>query len=213
MRKRNTSIGSDAMEKRKKTNRKIIKFFMSIVFIFLFMLVFLGKSAENVNKDPLNIGKNGIKSLINKEVPHDKWSDWGYPETLEGTNNQYWIVYLEKANISFVSEKKSDKVLFAGFYKDSAIEYFDNLMKKRTKLLEKQFSKRDGSHTNLTKLLKNNLHNPDSYEHVETLYKDEGEYIIVQTRYRAKNVLGGKVLGKVKIKASLTGEILEILEQ
>lgn len=207
------NISPEALNKRKQINKKIMKFFVVPSFVFLFGVILLGSLVEDNSTDPLKLGETAIEALINKKVPYDKWSEWGQPETLEGTNNKYWIAYLEKANISFVSEKQSDKILFAGFDKNSALEYFDNIEEERTKMLEEQFSAWDGSHINLTRLLKKNLNDPDSYEHVETVYWDRGNYLIVQTKYRAKNGFGAMVLGRVKIKASLTGDILEVLEQ
>ena len=47
----------------------------------------------------------------------------------------------------------------------------------------------------VTMYLKEVLHDPDSYEHVESSDPvAQGTYWVIQTRYRAKNVLGAKVL-------------------
>ena len=32
------------------------------------------------------------------------------PETLDGTNNEYWIVYYEDINVTFKVKKQSDKI-------------------------------------------------------------------------------------------------------
>ena len=77
--------------------------------------------------DPLNIGKDSVKALIGNTVPYDKWEIWGQPETLEGTNNQYWVVYLRTANISFVSDKTTDSILYAGFGENGAINYIKEI--------------------------------------------------------------------------------------
>ncbi len=138
---------------------------------------------------------------------------WGNPKTLEGTNNQYWIVYLDSANISFVSDKKTQIVEFADFGKNSASNYMVQKFAKRKEEIETQFSGWDGSHVKLTKIIKNAMNDPKSYEHVETKYWDMGEYLIVQTKYRGKNVFGGKVLGMVKAKVSLNGDLIEVISQ
>lgn len=165
------------------------------------------------SEDPLNIGKENVENMIGKQVPYDKWSKWGNPVTLEGTNNKYWVAYLDSANISLVSEKSTDKVIYAGFNKNSAGEYLSKMMKKRKDLIEKQFSGWDGSHRALEKAIRNAMNDPNSFEHVETLYLDLDDHLIVTTKYRGKNAFGGMVPGMVKAKVSLDGQILEILEQ
>ena len=57
------------------------------------------------------------------------------------------------------------------------------------------------------------MNDPDSYDHVETVYWDKGDYLVVMTKYRGNNAFGGKVLGIVKAKVSLNGDILQIIEQ
>lgn len=83
----------------------------------------------------------------------------------------------------------------------------------RKEMIEKQFSFIDGSHKKLTKLIKNSMNDPNSYEHVETKYWDMKDHLIVITTFRGKNVFGGVVKSTVKAKVSLDGESIEILEQ
>lgn len=84
---------------------------------------------------------------------------------------------------------------------------------ERKKLIETQFSAWDGSHRNLTKAIKESMNDPDSYEHVETTYTDNGDHLIVLTKFRGKNGFGGTVLNAVKAKVSIEGDVLKILEQ
>jgi len=83
----------------------------------------------------------------------------------------------------------------------------------RKKLVEKQFSAWDGSHRNLTRVIKRLLNDPDSYKHVETVYWDRGDHLIVKTTFRGKNAFGGVVLNWVKAKVDLNGDVLKIIEQ
>ena len=168
---------------------------------------------EANSEDPLNIGKEAISELINKKVPYEKWGEWGSPETLEGTDNKYWVVYLPTANISFVSIKDSDTIIFIDFNKQSAINYLNKIKEERTEKIESHFSVWDGSHRELTTLIKQSMNDPKSYEHVETVYWDMTDSLIVQTKFRGKNGFGGIVLSRVKAKISLDGEVLEIIEQ
>lgn len=57
------------------------------------------------------------------------------------------------------------------------------------------------------------MNDPNSYEHVKTVYWDMGDHLVVETTYRGKNAFGGLVLGRIKAKATLSGEIFEILKQ
>ncbi|MCA9365020.1 MAG: hypothetical protein KC736_03955 [Candidatus Moranbacteria bacterium] len=84
---------------------------------------------------------------------------------------------------------------------------------KRKKMIEDQFSVWDGSHIELTKIIKKSMNDPKSYEHVETTYTDMGDYLIVNTVFRGKNAFGALVKNTVKAKVSLDGKDVEILNQ
>lgn len=79
--------------------------------------------------------------------------------------------------------------------------------------VEKQFSAWDGSHNGLTKLIKDAMNDPNSYEHVETVFWDQKEYLIVMTTYRGKNAFGGVVKNFVKAKVDFNGNVLEIIDE
>lgn len=72
--------------------------------------------------------------------------------------------------------------------------------RKTDELIKKQFSPRDGNHMKLTLYLKDNyLKDPDSYQHIQTLYhtywnEKEWYYLKVVTKYRAKNSFGWYVI-------------------
>ncbi len=83
----------------------------------------------------------------------------------------------------------------------------------RKERIEKQFSSWSGSHYGLTKLIKEAMNDPNSFEHVETVYVDKGEYLKVKTTYRGKNAFGGVVKNWVWAKVDLKGNVIEIIEQ
>jgi hypothetical protein len=83
----------------------------------------------------------------------------------------------------------------------------------RKKQIEEQFSVWDGSHRNLEKVIKKAMNDPDSYEHVETIYSDRGDHLVVKTTYRGKNAFGGVVRNYVRAKVGLNGQIIQILDQ
>lgn len=65
----------------------------------------------------------------------------------------------------------------------------------------------------MTKLIKKSMNDPSSYEHVETVYWDEGDYLIVKTTFRGKNAFGGIVKNWVKAKVDLNGNVINVISQ
>ena len=99
----------------------------------------------------------------------------------------------------------------------------DNIQKEQERIaeeienrkedLEKQFSPYDGSHNGLTELIKKNMPDPESYEHVETRFSDKGDHIFVVTKFRGKNGFGGYVFQTVSANVDFKGNVIEILSQ
>lgn len=85
--------------------------------------------------------------------------------------------------------------------------------KKRKENIEKQFSAWDGSHPKLSRMIEESCRNPDSYEHIETRFRDDGNSIFVITKYRAQNGFGGMTIGKVTARVDFNGNVLEIISQ
>lgn len=83
----------------------------------------------------------------------------------------------------------------------------------RVKMIESGFSSWDGSHRELTKLIKSIMNDPDSFEHIKTTYSDKGDFILVKTNFRGKNAFGGKVVNWVIAEASIDGKIIRVVEQ
>lgn len=81
----------------------------------------------------------------------------------------------------------------------------------RQRLIESQFLL-DGSHFELAQIIKSAMNNPKSYEHNNTRYTDKGDYLTVSTTFRETNAFGGVVLSSVFARVSLSGEVLEILQ-
>ncbi|HUM52138.1 MAG TPA: hypothetical protein PK431_09995 [Chitinophagales bacterium] len=93
------------------------------------------------------------------------------------------------------------------------IEQVAENAKGRKEKIEKLFSPWDGSHIELTRYIKKNMNDPDSYEHIETRFGDQGDYILVVTKFRGKNAFGGKVINTVTAKVDFDGNVLEIVSQ
>ena len=75
------------------------------------------------------------------------------------------------------------------------------------------FSYWDGSHVELTRLIKEAMNDPRSYEHVETTYIDRGDYLVVTTTFRGRNAFGALVKNSVTAHARLDGSVIAIVEQ
>lgn len=123
--------------------------------------------------------------------------------------------YIEHARLNtlFLAKLKENYINRAVYQAEEEVRLAAEAAQTRKKLIEEQFSAWDGSHRNLTKLIKESMNDPDSYEHVETLYADKGDYIIVQTTFRGKNAFGGLVKNAVTAKITIDGQILEIIEE
>jgi len=67
------------------------------------------------------------------------------------------------------------------------------------------FSAWDGSYKRLEDVIKNNMNDADSYEHVKTshrfvYYGTKRPHMVLHTTYRGKNAFGAKVLGEASAK-------------
>lgn len=83
----------------------------------------------------------------------------------------------------------------------------------RKEKLQHGFNPWNGEHIQLTRLIKQNMKNPDSYDHVKTTYIDKGDYLIIETTYRGTNSFGAVVPGVAAAKADLDGNIIELISQ
>lgn len=80
--------------------------------------------------------------------------------------------------------------------------------------IQAQFSGWSGEHRNLERIIKNSMNNPDSYEHVETIYrKTSNDTIIVSTKFRGTNAFGGVVLNGVVAEFDIDGNFIKIIKE
>jgi hypothetical protein len=89
-----------------------------------------------------------------------------------------------------------------------------NPFKARQDKIKSQFSFWDGSHNTVVTLVKSAMHNPKSFEHVETTFVDGGiDYgIIVTMKYRGTNLYGAIVTNSITARVDINGNIIEIME-
>ena len=82
----------------------------------------------------------------------------------------------------------------------------------RAEKISKQFSAWDGSHLNLTKVIKAGMNDPNSFEHANTTYIDEGDYLLVTETFRGTNAFGGVVPNTITAKVDLDGNVIKIVD-
>ena len=78
----------------------------------------------------------------------------------------------------------------------------------RAEQIDNQFSPWDGSHIKLTREIKKGMNDPESFDHIETRFKDLGNEIVVQESFRGKNAFGGLVINKVIATVDIDGNVL-----
>lgn len=79
----------------------------------------------------------------------------------------------------------------------------------RFKILQEQFSAYDGSHRKFERLIKEAMNDPSSYDHVETRYIDNGNYIRVFCTFRGKNAFGGLVKNTKVADFDIDGNLIK----
>lgn len=88
----------------------LIGLFLLIYIPTFFMWTFgLGHYSKN-NQQEITEEKQ-LYLFVGQKIPFDKWSKYGHPITLKGTNNKYWVAYLPNINITFKSIKQNDKII------------------------------------------------------------------------------------------------------
>ena len=78
----------------------------------------------------------------------------------------------------------------------------------RAEQIDNQFSAWDGSHIKLTREIKKGMNDPESFDHIETRFKDLGNEIVVHESFRGKNAFGGLVINKVIATVDIEGNVL-----
>jgi len=80
--------------------------------------------------------------------------------------------------------------------------------------VKKQFSGWDGSHRGLVAMTKKEMHDPKSFEHVETRswLLNNGTTLRVQMKYRGNNVFGHPVIDIVKADFDMNGNFVQFVK-
>lgn len=122
--------------------------------------------------------------------------------------NKRWILFIVGAALLiFVLDwwtKSNNEYTIETRSRDSGINkkmvtknnYPSSAKTKSNPLVENWMSDWDGSIADFKYKVKKQLHNPSSFEHVETSYNDKGLNVKVRMKFRATNKLGALVLNQ-----------------
>lgn len=102
--------------------------------------------------------------------------------------------YRELVTLNPGNEKYPAKV---AYYEGQLVRY---------EQIQGQFSAWSGAHKSIERYVKQQLKDPDSYEHIETGYNDNGDHLLVITKYRAKNSFGGFAVETVQARCTIAGD-------
>lgn len=138
-----------------------------------------------------------------------------YLPTMDREGNPAFIATYEDDDWTFdVPEQQIDLTVefeqLRAAYEEEASEI--KAQRELESNIEEQFSEGDGSHYNLVQLVKDNMNDADSFEHVETKYgvNEEEGTVNLRMKFRGNNAFGQKVLNTVTATADIeTGEILQ----
>ena len=138
----------------------------------------------------------------------------GYNENLMN-DTVFYREYYNKELLKKLGTNFDNQNTYISFIPNKNVDFKKIVAEKEAKTernnkILRQFSQWDGSHRNLERLIKDNMNDPSSFDHVETTYADKGKYILVQMRYRGKNAFGATVLNTTTAKVDIDGNILSI---
>lgn len=206
--------------KRKTLNLKILKFGclpiggLYVVLTILFAVIGSSSDEEGKVEEEDLVYVSPLDELISLSVNDSIVKSYG--DFFE-VGCDYWPsrykVYTFKDNpVSFVLDLNS-KLIAAADSLDSKACYY--VIEKRQNLINSQFSN-NGYHIKLMYLVQGAMNDPESFEHVETRYKeytkDGQDILFVHMKYRGKNAFGAKVINAIGVTAELDGTILDIFQ-
>lgn len=190
------------MEKGKKP------FYKKTWFLVLAGLIVLGIIGNALSKKeeaaPMDIAEEAnliYERILNPESMEQLLADYERAETLfeeiKQANNQSDAYVLAKINLEAVIT-----------YKETNIKNAEQKLK-----LKELFDEYHGGFKVVNKAIKRLMHDPNSFEHVNTKYEVKDNKIIFYTEYRGKNAFNATVLNSITGVMDLDGNILEIVTE
>lgn len=85
---------------------------------------------------------------------------------------------------------------------------------QRMERIKNGFSSWDGSHKQLTEMIKKSMYDPKSFEFDSVqVNQDGGDFLVITQKYRGKNAFGGVMPTWVKAKVDLDGNVVTIVAE
>lgn len=149
---------------------------------------FLVDSIGNVipNETQITFSKTGMETYIPEQVP----------DISDFLNNR--LIETKKTEIALERQAQKERQEY-----EQRLKAFD----------DECISSWDGSHIKLKKLIKENMNDPSSFEHVATYRMLKSGYAVIKMEYRGNNPYGAKILTQTTAKVNLEDcSVLEIVE-
>ncbi len=176
---------------------------MKKTILFVIILIVLGckqEKTEYVKKTPEEVYK--LKLFVLKEFNEKRYKEVYLSELKEILKDSMSQDLRNRITFSIDSLNK----MIESMPDDKLSDYVT------TESIDNQFSSYDGSHIKLEEYVKNNMQNPDSYQHVSSKYKVFDDYLHVVLTFRGSNAYGGIVTQNISAKCSLIdGNVIEII--
>jgi hypothetical protein len=93
------------------------------------------------------------------------------------------------------------------------VGFKEHVAKQNEDFKDNYLSGWDGSFAALVKYVKDNMNDPDSFEHIETVFWNNGDHVVVIMKFRGKNAFDAKVVNIIKANVSWDGKIISIINQ
>lgn len=227
------NLTSEQLEKRKKTNAKVLKFGCLPISVFSIIVMILSNFNEknvdiskkiNVNMDSLVTSVKNCKDFEIKEVYFDK-KDSSFNIAITNKDNmiknhEYSIEYFNKVyNLDSISNIEG--VYLFEFIKGKSFEnkgYKNPLVfesTKQAKIISKfdkeYFSTYSNTYKPLHDYLQGTLNDPSSLEFISTEKTGFTDGVFsIQGSFRAKNALGALVINNVTCYIDINGNIANV---
>lgn len=191
-------LSPEAMEKRKATNKKILKFGCLPILIILILIALIPKNDSDNENDYTVKATKLIEKLRNPKTEKELIADY----------DKAIALCEEMKNI----KDTSNNFLIAQMELEALVTNKDNNIKNEIKKIrvKEQFSSWNGSHKNLEKYIKASMNNPKSYEHVETRYQIKDNTVMIYTKFRGTNAFNAVVTNEAVAIADLDGNLLDV---
>jgi hypothetical protein len=225
------NLTPEQLEKRAKTNKKILKFGCLPVLILCVFLIIILNITDNKKVSSSNVNMDSIVSLVKeakdfeiKEVYYNK-KDSSFNIAITNKDNvikehDYSITYfdnlfhldkIEEIEGVYLFEFKKGKSFKNGDYKEPLIFESSNYAKIETKFDNEYYSAYLKGYKPLSDYLKKTLNDPSSLE-FESSKKVayNNKVFTIESTFRAKNSFGALVLNNVTCDIDTKGNISNV---